>query len=113
MLAGGNRRLHAGGAQRGQLRVEVDRVVRVRERAVQVCGPARHAVLLGDLLQLGGVAAHQDRIGNQTRPVRQRDATLLPNRQNGTDQMLVQPHASGDAVHDDADPLLVHCFSSA
>ena len=77
MLAGGNRCLDAGSAQRGQLRVEVDRVVRVGERGAQIGGPARHAMLVGDLLQLGGVAANQDRIGDQARAVRQRDAALL------------------------------------
>src|SRR5581483_3114863 len=33
---------------------------------------------------------------------------MLSNRQNGTNQVLIQPHASGHSVHDDADPSLVH-----
>src|SRR5581483_8005027 len=65
-------------------------------------------MVLCDLLQLGHIASHQDRIGNQARPVRQLDTSLLSNRQDGTDQVLIQPHTSGHSVHDDADPLLVH-----
>ena len=69
VLAGGDGSFDAGSAQAGELRVEVDGVVRIGERGVEVGGPARDVVLSGDLLELGGVAADQDRIGHQTRAV--------------------------------------------
>ena len=52
--------------------------------------------------ELVRVAADQDRVGHDPVAVRQRDAALLADRQDRADQMLVDAHAPGDAVHDDA-----------
>jgi len=58
--------------------------------------------------QLCFVAADQDRVGHHPVAVLERDAALRADRQNRADQMLVHAHAAGDAVHDDAEPLLRH-----
>ena len=67
----------------------------VVERATPYCLRERR-----DLL---GVAPDQDRIGHHAVAVRQRDAALVADRQDRAHQVLVEPHASGDAVHDDAE----------
>jgi hypothetical protein len=36
------------------------------------------------------------------------DTALLANGQDGANQMLVESHAPGNAVHDDADALFAH-----
>ena len=108
MLPGSNRRLYTLSAQRSHLRVKVKRVIRIGERAMQVSRPAFDTMLTGDLFQFDGIAAHQDRVRNQARSIRERKTTLLPNRQNRTYQMLVQAHAPRNAVHDDPYPPIVH-----
>ena len=80
------------------------RVIDVREGAFD-------AVLAGEGLHLLGIAADQDRIGHHPVAVRQRDAALLADRYDRAHEVLVEPHASGDAVHDDAETLLSHEFS--
>ena len=84
------------------------RVLLVLERLVEVGGPARDAVRLGELLQPVGVAPDQDRIGHHPVAVLQRHAALVADRADRADQVLVHAHAPGDAVHDDAEPLLRH-----
>ncbi len=96
---------------RPQLRgsgVEEHRVAFRGERRVQVRGPALHAVLAREFLDLRRVAADEQRVGHQARTVLQRDAALLPDLQDGADEVLVHAHAPGDAVHDDADSSLAH-----
>src|SRR5260221_2168161 len=66
-------------------------------------------MLLRQLLQLGRVAAHQDRVGHQARAVLERHAALAPDREDRADQVLVHSHASGDPMHDDADASFAQC----
>ncbi len=63
---------------------------------------------LGELLQPVGVAPDQDRIGHHPVAILQRHAALVADRADRADQVLVHAHAPGDAVHDDAEPLLRH-----
>src|SRR5262249_21733557 len=58
--------------------------------------------------QLCFVAADENRVGHHPVAVLERDAALGADRENRADQMLVHAHAAGDAVHDDAEPLLRH-----
>src|SRR5262249_44139790 len=46
--------------------------------------------------------------GHHPVAVFQRDAALRADGENRADQMLIHAHAAGDAVHDDAEPLLRH-----
>ncbi len=62
-------------------------------------------------LQLVCVASYKNWIGHQPGPIRQRDPTLRTNRENGSHQMLIEAHAPGHAIHDDANSLLAHSFS--
>ena len=82
------------------------------ERLVEIGGPARDAVRLGELLQPVGAAPDQDRVGHHPVAVLERHAALITDGADRTDQVLVHAHASGDAVHDDAEPLLRHECSS-
>jgi hypothetical protein len=59
----------------------------------------------GYLLQ---VAADQDRVGHSPVTIGERYPTLVADRHDGTDQVLVVPHPSGNAVHDDANPPTRH-----
>ena len=50
----------------------------------------------------------RDKMAKGLRTHHLRDAALLANGDDRTDQVLVEPHAPGDTVHDDADALLRH-----
>jgi hypothetical protein len=63
----------------------------------------------GYLLQ---VAAYQDRIRHGPVTIGERYAALVPDRDDGTDQVLVVTHPSGNAVHDDADTPTRHVPSA-
>ena len=69
VFSGGDRSLYAGRTQRCQLRVKVERVVRVCERTLQIRGPARNLMFFSDLLQFCGITSHQNRIGKQARTI--------------------------------------------
>src|SRR5207253_2632563 len=64
--------------------------------------------LLGQSADLLGVAADQDWVGHHAITVRQRDAALFADRQDRAHEVLVEPHAAGDAVHDDAELACCH-----
>jgi len=84
-------------------------IIAIRDQGgVEVGGPARDAVRLGQLLDLAGVAADQDRIGHHPVAVLERDPALRADRDDRADQVLVHPHAAGDAVHDDAETKGFH-----
>ena len=80
------------------------RVLRARRRGRS--SSARCRAALGELRDLLGVAADQDRVGHHAVAVRQRDAALLADRQDRAHEVLVVAHAPGDAVHDDAEPCV-------
>jgi hypothetical protein len=91
----------------------------VGQRLVEIGGPARDVELLGEPLDLAGVAADQDRVRHHAIAIGKLDATLLADRNDRANQMLVQPHAAGDPVHDQAETLGRHkaslprsCFRS-
>ena len=108
VLAGVDRLRDEVGAHLRGRGIEEDRVVRVLQRGRKIRGGARDAVLLAKRRDLLGVAADQDRVRHHAIAVRQRDAALLADRQDRAHEVLVQPHASGDAVHDDAEIACRH-----
>ena len=87
-------------------------IVRIGECRIEVGGVARKAELPRHCRDLVGIAADQDRVGHHPVAIRQRHAALLADRQNRTDQVLVETHAPGDAMHDDAERLGCHVVSS-
>ena len=108
VLAGVDRSGEQRGAQIGGCGVEEQRVLRVGERGVEVGGPALHLVPPRQGFKFSGITADQDRIGHQHAAVTQFHPAVVADRQDAENEMLVLPHAPGDAVHDDADPSFAH-----
>src|ERR1035438_6330491 len=106
VLARGDRLAHRGRAPAGGLRVEIDRVSGIGQRSIEIGGPRHAAALRGDGLQLGWIAAHQQRARHDRLAVAEDHPALLHDGVDGAAQVLVQSHAPGDAVHDDADCVL-------
>jgi len=92
--------------------IEEHGVVLISERRVEIGGPARDVVAPGERLDLLGAATDQDRIGHDAVAIFQANTALLADRDDRADQMLVEPHAAGDAVHDEAEALGGHCACS-
>jgi hypothetical protein len=97
----------------GELGVEVDLDVVAGQRRVQVGGPLGQAVPRGDPGELRLVAADEHRLGPDPVAGGGRDTAVVPDRQQGSDQMLAIPHPAGDAVDDDADRSTHHRSSHA
>jgi hypothetical protein len=111
VLAGLDRPGDEVGAHLRGCGVEEHRVVRVVQRCRKVGGGAGDAVFLGERGDLLGIAPDQDRVGHHAIAVRQRDAALLADRQDRAHEMLVQSHAAGHAMHDDAERPRRHSSS--
>src|SRR5262249_56906652 len=69
VLASGDRLAQQLRAQLGGGSIEEQRVFAVRKRGVEIGGPARDAVGLGEVLELTVVAADQERVGAESRAV--------------------------------------------
>jgi hypothetical protein len=111
VLARRDRLAQATGAILRLLRIEVDRIVRVGQRLVEIRGPALDTVLCGEGGDLVRIASDQDRIDDDAFAVGGNHAALVANRHNRADQMLVCAHAPGDAVHDDTNTCRTHVSS--
>ena len=57
---------------------------------------------LGQGLDSLGIAADEDRIGHHPVAIGEQHAALVADGHDRADQVLVQTHAPGHAVHDDA-----------
>ena len=88
--------------------VEEHGVRRVGKRRVEIGARALDAVLPAQRRNFLGVAADQDRIRHHAVAVRQRDSALGADGDDRAHKMLVEAHAAGHAVHDDAEPLRGH-----
>src|SRR5690606_25653906 len=108
VLAGVDRLAQQAGAHLRGAGVEEDGVLGVGERRVEVGAPAGDVVLLGEPLDLVAVATDDDDVRHQPGAVGEHRATLVTDGEDGAHQVLVVAHASGDAVHDDADASLNH-----
>src|ERR1700730_17058785 len=64
------------------------------------------------MLELAGIAPDQDRIRHHAVAIGKLDAALVADRDDRADQMLVEPHAAGDPVHDHAEALRRHIACS-
>ena len=112
VLAGADRLGQQSGPRLRGRGIEEDRVGLVGQRLVEIGGPARHAELLGQTFDLARIASDQNRIGHHAVAVRQQNAAGVADRDDRADQMLIEPHPPGDAVHDDAETLRAHIACS-
>ena len=108
VLSGGDGLAHAIGAAAGGLGIEIDRVFGIRELGIKIGCPAHAFVHGGELRELGFAAADEDGFGPDDFAVVDFEAALLTDREDRADVVLVGAHASGDAVHDDADLVFFH-----
>ena len=103
VLACGDRLADQFRPEPGRRAVEVDRVVLVGERRVEIGGPPFDAVRLRERLDFGRVAADEDRIRHDPPTPSERDTAVVANRIDRANEMLIRAHAAGDAVHDHAE----------
>ena len=111
VLAGADRRPDALGPPRRHLGVEVHGVRGIGQAALEVGAPALDLMLVCQSTQLVLVPAHEDGVRQHRVAVRQADASLLTDGDDGAREVLVSPHPSGDPVHDDADGAPGHYLS--
>ena len=103
MFAGADGLGQQGRAHLRGTRIEENRVAFIGQCRINISAPAADAVSFCQRFNLFSIAANQYRVGHDFAAVRQRDAALLANGDDGADQVLVHAHAPGDAVHDDAE----------
>ena len=83
----------------------------VTEACVDVRAPALNIVSMGNRLQLRLIAAQQNRVRHKDRAIFEHNATLFSDSKDGAYQVLIEAHASSDAVHENANLALVHaCY---
>src|SRR5258707_3227462 len=92
--------------------IEENAVAFLAQRLVEIGGPALHTKLFCKTLELVGVAADQDRVRHHAVAIRKQHAALFTNRDDRADQMLVEPHAASDPIHDHTEPLRRHIACS-
>eukprot|EP01046_Picozoa_sp_COSAG06_P030935 COSAG06_NODE_2972_length_6011_cov_2.740528_7_plen_151_part_00 len=103
------------GVQAGRLGVKIDRHVGISQRSIEVCGVAGAASrLLRQRRQLRFVPANEQQLRQQRSAVGKHQATLLNDRDQRAQQVLVRSHPTGYTVHDDAQfpDRTGHCGSS-
>ena len=108
MLARSDRFFDSTRTAAGRLRVEVNEILGLGEFRIEVGGPAHAFVHRSELRELGFAAAHEHRLGPDDFAVTDLQASLFADGEDRADVVLVGAHASGDAVHDDADFVFFH-----
>jgi hypothetical protein len=108
VLAGPHRRGDGLLPALGGLRVEVDLHIVPGQRGGQVGGQVGQSVPLGDLGELGLVAADQHRLRPDPGAVGQPQAAVRPDGQQRPNEVLSVAHPAGHTVEHDADPPSVH-----
>jgi hypothetical protein len=68
-------------------------------------------MFVGQCAEFGCVSSDKDGIRHQAITVRERNPALLPNGDDGSNQMLIHSHPAGDAIHDNADRSKSHVRS--
>ena len=108
MLTGSSGLLDGIEAAQGGLGIEVNRIGRIIHHAVKISGIFLNTADLDEIFQLCLIAADKNGIGHDDFFGTDLDAALFDDRVDGAEQVLVGAHASGDAVHDDADCVCFH-----
>jgi DNA-binding GntR family transcriptional regulator len=93
--------------------IKEDVIGRIGEGGVDVGRPSERTGLIvrkavGQVFKFVGVPSGEEGAGHQGQVVADADTALFDDCEDGTDQMLIGSHASGDAVHDNADVLYFH-----
>lgn len=96
------------GAMEGGTGIKKDLVSFVGESGVEIGRPALDSKAFCQGLQLVFIAAREDGIDFDDLVGRNLDAALLPDREDGSDEVLIGAHASCDAVHNDTDAMCFH-----
>src|SRR2546430_478327 len=102
LLPARDRPPHVVCAEARHRRIAVVRIRRVREARIEIGRDARDTVRAGDVRELRLVPTHQDRVRDHPPAVGQRHPALLPDGEDGPNQVLIQAHASRHAAHDDS-----------
>src|SRR5581483_3818684 len=100
------------GARLRRRGIKKDGIFLVGKRSIEIGGPPRNRKALRQRFYFRWVAADQYRIGHDSLAIGKSHAALLADRDDRTDQMLVQPHAAGHTVHDHAEALRRHGICS-
>ena len=82
-------------------------VIRIGKRRVQIRGVFFHTILCRELLEFVSTASSENRVGHDAF-IATDHATLLTDGENGAHEVLIGAHASGDAVHDNANVACIH-----
>jgi hypothetical protein len=93
-------------------RIEEHGIVLVGQRRIEIGGPSFHGKALGQRLDLRRIAPNENGIRHHAIAVLELHAALIADRDDRADQMLVEPHAAGDPVHDHAEALRRHIVCS-
>ena len=88
--------------------IEKDLIIGIGQGLVQVRGPAFDPGPVGQSTELVLVSSGKDRIDRDDLVGRDLYAPLVTDGANGTDQVLIGSHASGDAIHDNAKLMFIH-----
>ena len=88
--------------------VEKDCVLRIGQRRLYIFRDPLDAMAFRQRRYLLQVAAYEDRVRHGPVAIGERYSALVPDGHDGTDQVLVVAHPSGNAVHDDADTPTSH-----
>jgi hypothetical protein len=108
VLAGVDRAADEFGAHECRSRVEEYFVLGIGERGSKIGGPAFDTVCVGDRRDFVAITPHQHGIWHQPVAVRKCDAALSADSDDRPNQMLVEAHTAGNAMHDNADAALSH-----
>jgi hypothetical protein len=108
MLACGYRGFDCGGTLRGDLSIEIDGDVRISQSSIKIGGPTVKAELVRERAYSCLITADQDWFGPQILTVNEAETALFTDSEDGTNQMLVTAHPSGNTIHEDMDGARLH-----
>jgi hypothetical protein len=107
VLAGGDRLFQRADALLGCRRVEEDRMIRARQRKIEIRRPVREPVRACGRGDAVGIAANKKQARQQAL-VPEPEAAFIDDRDERVGQMLRRADPPGCAVDDDSDRLLRH-----
>lgn len=107
VLAGGDRLLQCADALLGCRRVEEDRMIRARQRKIEIRRPVREPVRACDRGDAVGIAANKKQARQQA-VVPEPEAAFVDDRDERVGEMLRRADPPARAVDDDSDRLLRH-----
>ena len=93
---------------KGGTGIEKDLIAGIGQGLIQVRGPAFDPGPVGQGTELVLVSSGKDRIDRDDLVGRDLHAPLVTDGANGTNQVLIGSHASGDAVHNDSQFMFFH-----